>query len=177
MSFSEWLDFRGYGREFEFLASSELNERLRLFYAEVRNVNGQMYSKSTIVGLRAAIHRHIRASPYERNINILQDKDFHTANNVFMSMIRKLKKEGLDKTKHHAAIPSRELEIIRESFDTDNPLGLIRKVWFDLTLGFARRGVENQRELVASSFRVATDENQYKYIEITHSEITKKSPW
>ena len=61
-------------------------------------------------------------------------------------MIKKLKRDGLDQTTHHAAIPENDLKKIRESLDTETPSGLLRKVWFDLTLGFARRGKENQRE-------------------------------
>ncbi|XP_071116776.1 uncharacterized protein, partial [Haliotis cracherodii] len=151
----------------------QLNERLRFFYAEVRNAEGDLYSKSSFVGLRAAIHRHIRGPPFERSINIIQDREFHTANNVFLSMIKKLKRDGLDQTTHHAAIPENDLKKIRESLDTETPSGLLRKVWFDLTLGFARRGKENQRELTASSFRVSTDEQGFEFIEMTHSEVTK----
>ncbi|XP_046559097.1 uncharacterized protein LOC124268121 [Haliotis rubra] len=166
--FREWLQERGYPSDFENFDAQALNTYLRSFYAEVRNGRGEMYSKSTFVGLRAAINRHLRSPPYERDINIMNDKDFHTTNNVFISMVRKMKKEGLDKTKHHAAIPATELAMIRESFDLSLPVGLFNKVWFDITLGFARRGNENQASLRSSSFQVSVDEDGCEYIEMTH---------
>ncbi|XP_041352905.1 uncharacterized protein LOC121371234 [Gigantopelta aegis] len=169
----QWLEVRGFSTDFETLDATTLNERLRLFYAEVRNTQGELYSKSTFVGLRAAIHRHIRAPPFERNLNILKDSEFHTSNNIFLSMIRNLKKEGLDETKHHPAISAIELDKIRNSFNLDSPLDLVKKVWFDITLGFARRGSENQRELSSNSFKISSDEDGYEFIEMTHCEITK----
>ena len=45
---------------FEELANEELDALLGRYYAEVRNTNGEMYGKSTFVGIRASINRHLR---------------------------------------------------------------------------------------------------------------------
>ncbi len=76
---------------------------------------------------------------------------------VFLAMIRKLKKQGLDNTQHHQSMSQTELDTIRQSFDLSSPKILQHKVWFELTIGFARRGVENLRELKPSAFNVHTD--------------------
>jgi hypothetical protein len=90
-----------------------------------------------------------------------------------VSVVRNLKKDGLDKTRHHDPISETDLKTIRESFDTSSPTGLLHKVWFDLTLGFARRGNENMSELKSNTFRISVDETGIEFIEKVNSEITK----
>ncbi|XP_046566401.1 uncharacterized protein LOC124275008 isoform X1 [Haliotis rubra] len=138
--FRQWLTQHDKSTEFEELPTEELSAHLRRFYAEVRTEDGQYYSRSSYIGLRAAIHRRLRSPPYERNINILQDKEFHNANKVFMGVLGNIKKLGLDSVAHYEAISPEDLKRIRDSQSTDSPINLQRKVWFDITLGFGRRG-------------------------------------
>ncbi|KAK6171906.1 hypothetical protein SNE40_018328 [Patella caerulea] len=132
-----------------------------------------MYSKSPFVGLRAAIHRHLRAPPYEQNINILSDREFHSSNNVFLSVIRKLKKEGLDKSSHHMSISDGDMIKIRQYLSSLSPNNLLYKVWFDLMLGFASRGNENQRSFDKDTFVISTDDTGLRYIYQSRIYITK----
>ena len=79
----------------------------RDFYTEVRNANGQMYS-NTFVG--------IRAPPFNKTFSLMTDKEFHKSNQMFLAMIKKIKREDLDVTKHHLQITDGDLEKLR-SFD------------------------------------------------------------
>ncbi|XP_046543606.1 uncharacterized protein LOC124253800 [Haliotis rubra] len=156
--FQQWLTHHEISSNFEALPKEQLASHLRHFYAELRTTEGKYYSKSSFVGIRSAIHRHLRSPPFERNINILQDIAFHSANNVFLGMLRKIKTLGLDNAQHHEPISQADLAKIRNSLSVDTPLQLQRKVWFDLTLGFGRRGNENQRDLTIHSFAVESDD-------------------
>lgn len=57
-------------------------ELLRQFYACVRNGKGESYSKSGMIGIRAAIQRYMSSPPINRTFNIIADKEFITANKV-----------------------------------------------------------------------------------------------
>ena len=67
----------------------------------------------------------------------MTDKEFHKSNQMFLAMIKKIKREDLDVTKHHLQITDGDLEKLRSDFlVTSNSKGLPRKVWFDIMLGF-----------------------------------------
>ena len=78
----------------------------------------------------------------------------------FCSVIKQIKEEGGDKTRHYPAIEERDLEKILspEAFDIDNPKELMLKVFFDLQYNFARRGRENLGELKLSYFEFHCDD-------------------
>ncbi|XP_048236651.1 zinc finger MYM-type protein 3-like isoform X1 [Haliotis rufescens] len=172
--FKQWLGVRGKSPNFETHTPQELNRLLKVFYAEVRNTDGQYYTRSSYVGIRAAIHRHLRQPPFEREFNIRQDQEFFSANNVFIGMLKKIQKLGLDVTTHYEPISERDLVKIRAYQSVDDPVSLQRKVWFDLTLGFGRMGAENQHNLTRSSFNIEVDESGCEFITSAHSEVTKR---
>ncbi|CAG2202538.1 unnamed protein product [Mytilus edulis] len=51
---------------FENYTIEQLNDALTEFYAEVRNTDGEYYAKSTLVGIRASINRHLRAQSFSK---------------------------------------------------------------------------------------------------------------
>ncbi|XP_034020262.1 uncharacterized protein LOC117504829 isoform X2 [Thalassophryne amazonica] len=173
--FREWLVENGKDGHFESLPESSLAESLRGFYASARNKDGNLYSKSTYVGIRAAINRHLRGAPFHRAVSILNGPAFHQANSMFSAMLKKLKREGLHTTKHHDPISESDFQKLQASdvFSTDNPRGLQRKVWFDISLSFARRGRENLRELKSDAFNFKVDESGRSYVEMRYSKATK----
>ena len=154
---------------------AELDQLLRQFYASLRTADGSLYSKSTFVGIRAAISRHLRSPPHSKSWSILDNAEFHKSNTMFKSVLRKLKKDGLDKTQHRSAMSESDLHKLRSSglLSNDNPQSLLRKVWFDFMLTFARRGRENLRELKASAFAFKQDDTGSEYVELTYNEATK----
>ena len=62
------------------MTPTDLSEILRKFFAEVKTEKGQALTPSVLTGIRAAIHRHLTCAPLSRNINILQDSEFISAN-------------------------------------------------------------------------------------------------
>ena len=74
---------------FEGLSNSELDKVLQSFFAEVRDRNGNIYMKSTIIGLRYAINRHLQEAPWNMAIDLAKGKDFLVSNQVFTGMLKK----------------------------------------------------------------------------------------
>ncbi|CAG2184722.1 unnamed protein product [Mytilus edulis] len=172
----EWLTDREKDATFENYTIEQLNDALTEFYAEVRNTDGEYYAKSTLVGIRASINRHLRAPPFSKTYSIMSDDSaFLKSNKMFLAMIKKVQREGMDRTKHHSSISEGDLHKLRSSdaLSTQNPKTLQRKIWFDLVLSFGRRGRENQRFFTDKTFVVKSDDCGRRYVEMAVSETTK----
>ncbi|KAF3859119.1 hypothetical protein F7725_021518 [Dissostichus mawsoni] len=151
----------------------QLNNILRDFYATVRNGKGELYGLSSYIGLRAGLNRHINDPPLSLSWSVLKDTEFTTCNNVFIGVVKMLRKKGLDTSVHHSSITEDDFKAIKQVLDPKTPEGLVNKVWFDVQLHFGRRGNEGNRQLKPSSFTTKTDENGLKYATLTFNEHTK----
>ena len=83
--FNKWLDKRAIVIDLKTVGEGRLNEVLRKFYAEVKNEKKGLLTPSALTGIRAAIHRAITVPPYERNVNIITDRVFLPANQMFIA--------------------------------------------------------------------------------------------
>ncbi|VDI39327.1 Hypothetical predicted protein [Mytilus galloprovincialis] len=138
--------------------------------------HGEYYAKSTLVGIRASINRHLRAPPFSKTYSIMSDDSaFLKSNKMFLAMIKKVQREGMDRTKHHSSISEGDLHKLRSSdaLSTQNPKTLQRKIWFYLVLSFGRRGRENQRFFTDKTFVVKSDDCGRRYVDMAVSETTK----
>ena len=81
--FDKWCEKRAIKVDLKTIDKKELNKILRKFYAEVKTEKGQALTPSALTGIRAAIHRHLTSVPLSRNVNILLDSDFMSANKMF----------------------------------------------------------------------------------------------
>ena len=81
-------------------SATELADILKKFYVEVRRQDGSVYQRSSIRGMRAAIHRFIREPPYSRmDLTLFRDNSaFDEANDILDAQLRVLKKRGELKT-------------------------------------------------------------------------------
>lgn len=121
--------------------------------------------------MRAGINRHLS------EVNIITDTKFKASNAVFKAVLKRYRKSGKDTSLHNPRIPESDLEQIRSSpaLSPDTPLGLVRKVWFDIQLCLARRGRAGSRELTMSSFIIQRDEDGVEYVSLAYNPQTKKS--
>ena len=71
--FEKWCDKRKLSVDFKTVSPKDLSEILRKFYAEVKTEKGQALTPSALIGIRAAIYRHLTYAPLSRKINILQE--------------------------------------------------------------------------------------------------------
>ena len=58
--FLDWLRGREMKESFENFEEHVLSDCLRKFYAEMNNRNGSAYFKSTMIGIRSGINRHLQ---------------------------------------------------------------------------------------------------------------------
>ena len=86
--------------------------------------------------------------------------------------------KGMDKTHHHQPISQKDLQKLEQSeaLSVNTPAGLLRRVWFNVTLYFGRRGCEGQRMLCKDSFKVKFDDDGREFVEICINEKQKNHP-
>ena len=97
--FNEDLAEKGIGFDFGTGGAEELSLILSQTYPELRQKNGEPYSKSSLLGFCAAIQRHLRQ--LHRDSNIFDDREFTTANEILDAQLKKQKREGdLKPVKH-----------------------------------------------------------------------------
>jgi hypothetical protein len=108
----------------------------------------------------------------------MQDRDFLPANEVFTAVLKELRREGLDKTKHKSVIEAKDIEKMYSTgtIGNHNPVALQRKIFFELSLHFARRGREGLRSLTKSSFAIKTDATGKRFVCQAYHEKEKNHP-
>lgn len=118
--------------------------------------------------IRAAINRHL--SDLERDMNIVKDKEFKSANDTLDGKLKHNVKCGISKpTKHKEVITPEDLMRIREYlYSVDNPVILRYRVWYDIAIHFVTRGLEFHEQLKQNSFEFITDENEHEYVVLSH---------
>ncbi|XP_073183411.1 activating transcription factor 7-interacting protein 1 isoform X3 [Lepidochelys kempii] len=161
----QWLAKNGKDPSFELVPVTELNDILREFYYTIRNHDGNTYSVASYKSMRAGLNRHLKMLPYNRQICLMKDKEFSSANMVFVSVLKMLRMQGKDETHHHPPIAAEDLRKIKLSgvLGLHSPLALVNKVWFDLQLHFSKRGREILRDLAPDAFVVEKDKNGRRY--------------
>ena len=82
----------------------------------MKTEKGQSLTPSALTGIRAAIHRHITSAPLSRNVNILQDSDFRSANKMFEAKAKLFTKERNHKPQHKASIESGDMKKLQKYF-------------------------------------------------------------
>ena len=160
------------------MSDGQLDTNLRRFYAEARNKSGNEYSKSTLLGFRHGIERHLNAPPLNRGLKITSDPRFKRSNEMLNARIVSLKRQGKENVKHKPAIENEDLVRLKSSpvLALNNPLGLLRNAWFHVILFFCRRGREGQRQLKKDSFKFEVDPAGKNYATMAHDEATRNHP-
>ena len=122
-----------------------LNKILQTFFAEVKTEKGQALTARSLTGIRAAIHRHLTCSPLSRNIHILQDSEFISAQKMFEAKPKLFTKEKNAKPKHKSSIQSGHMQKLSRYFmEGQNMDGfwknaekLVEFIWFSLCYRFS----------------------------------------
>ena len=172
---SEWLSSTEKDSNFENLEPPELDNLLSNFYASLQTVKGTEYSRSSLVGIRSGLNRHLTSPPFQRQINVMKDRAFMKSNQVLTGMIKQMKREGKDTSEHKDPISHADLKKLKESgvLSLSNPKCLQNKVLFDIMSHFGRRGREGLRSLKKNSFKIVTDGEGHRYLTMTFNESDK----
>ncbi|XP_045069320.1 uncharacterized protein LOC121572346 [Coregonus clupeaformis] len=163
--FKDWLAEKQMLVDFSTIEKSEMNVLLRDFYCSVRRGKGGEYCIPSYIGIRAGVNRFINLPPLSRAWCLMKDSEFTSSNNVFIGVLKKIRREGRVKTTHPKVIKAQDLEILQNStvLSPYTPRGLVNKVWFDIQVHFGPRGKEGNRWLTPQSFVIKYDENGAKY--------------
>ena len=94
------------------LAINDMNNLLADFYANVRNLEGEFYSKSTMIAIRQGIRRYLQEPPLEKDFDIIKDPRMNKANAAFKSMFKKCRQEGKGVVQHKNPIQAGKINKI-----------------------------------------------------------------
>ena len=129
-TFRQYLIEKGCPKvDFEHFSKQELNDVLRIFYLDIRKVDGGKYKTSSLEQFCHSLNRYLETSSKFNNI---KDTDFADANLSYRTMLTELKRDGLGITKHYPIINTPDLEKLYKSylFNITIPTGLLFKVQF-----------------------------------------------
>lgn len=103
---------------------------------------------------------------------------FINSNRMLNAKIKSLKKQGKENVQHKDAIPVDDLKKLKAGpvLRLTNPWSLLRNMCFHVVLYWCRRGREGQRNLKPASFKFAVDEQDKRYVTMTHDETSKNHP-
>ena len=150
---------------------TELDTCFRSFYAEARKADGSRYAKKSMITLRYGLQKHFIK---ERDIDIINDKEFSKSNDMFKAVLVHLKKDGVGEHQQKAVMPPEDIEKLYEKvFSVDSPNALQKKTMFEYLFYFCNRGRENLRELQKTDFTIDTDSSGREYVSVRIQRQTK----
>lgn len=152
-----------------------LNQYLRFWYSKLKRVDGQLYSPSSLICFRAAIHRYITSGSVGRTFNIMHDSEFNAANTMLKCMIGQYLKTNRSNHNENgiSAIEASDLQLLRKYFDRSNPQILQHEVFWNIIYHFGFRGREWIRELNKDSIMIKTDSNGREFIDLIRPSAEK----
>lgn len=154
--FREYLKVKKMDPGFEQYDTLKLDEVLGHFYMDVRKADGNRYKTNSLQCLRYSLNRYLKAPPYNKKIDIVNDESFSASRENFKAAMAELKRMGLGDVEHYPSIDEADRRKMYTSIysSPNTPFGLQNKVQFDIRLYFCRRGMENMPQMTKSTFSV-----------------------
>ena len=154
------------------MKKEKLNDCLKVFYAAVKQKDGNDFKVSSLRTIRAAIERYLKQPPINKPWSIVGDPAFETANKVLNAICRKNAQEGKASTiVHKQPITKEQVEQLfwigqLGECHTQDPAQLLRTTWFYITLYFGKRDRENQRKLTKEMLSLQSTPQGRQYYEL-----------
>ena len=173
--FKDWLKENDINDSFECLSERELDTLLARFYVELRKVDGQYYSKTAYICIRAALQRHLQNLPFNVTFCITKDSVFLHSNQVLSGIFKTLTEMGKSSVSHYKHIESGDIEKLKDTgvIGTHNPKALLNLVWLSIAIQFGKRGQEGYRSMTKNTFRRGTDDEGNNFYEYAVCEAQK----
>ena len=92
---------------------------------------------------------------------------------MYDSCLVEIRRLGLDKSRPKPAILPGDVQKLYEKVFYDSPIGLQKRMFFEVGIHFGRRGREGLRELTKHSFKISNDDEGIEYVEIIVNELEK----
>jgi integrase len=174
--FRSFLRSKNLPSNFEEIPDRYLSQYLRYFYSELRQENGEFFSPSSLICIRAGIHRRLTSAPINRNVDILHGEHFAAANNMLRVMVgRALTKKKMtgEVSQGICAIEKEDLRLLRAYFDRSNPTCLQDEVFFNICYHFGFRGREWIRDLKKDDVCVCVDAQGREFVDLRRRSLSK----
>jgi len=153
--FKKFLKQKGFNENFEEIPKSFLNKYLCLFYAELRKNDGNLFAPTSLICIRAGIHRHLTSPDVNRDVDILHGSDFKRCNAILKAMIGEYLRTGNERKESFVQIEETDLNKIQDYFRSSNTLSVLQdEVLYNIIYFFQLRGRENLRLLKKDTFEV-----------------------
>ena len=122
--------------------SKELDQNLARFYEEARTKKDEEYSRSTLLGFRNSIERHLKDNGV--TVKISKNRVFQNSNKILDAKLRINRHAGKENIQHKPVIVPSDPAKIRASpfLGMTTPAGLLRRTWFYVSLYWCRLGRE-----------------------------------
>lgn len=174
MCVSEWLQNHGYSQQVEQIPFVELNDILSQFYVDLatNQRSPARVDANTLRDIRDTIMDYLMSCHGNWDNAVISMDTFHSSNLMIENLAKNIKDSQWGKTRSlkRCSISRVDLGLLVGSglLSVDTPLGLLRKVWFDLTVHLGCAGQDALRSLNINSFALHTDEHGKKYYCLTH---------
>lgn len=150
-----------------------MSELLTKFWPSVRTSKGILFKTNSFKSLHYGLVAHLKQS---RQIDILSDTAFTKSNEVYKAVMVSLKKDGKGETEHKEPLSKDDLKKLYDHpfvFNTENPSGLLNKVFFEVLFYLCRRGRENLKDHKKTTFSTLSDSTGRRYVCQSVGELDK----
>ena len=153
----------------------ELPSLLEDFYVAACTKKNELYNTQTLKTIRSSLNRHFKI---HRKIDIIEDREFQGANQIFKSVQVTAKKSGKGVRRSTPVISDEDMKRLAGYFCIDhttspNPSVLQRNVLFNIMYYLCRRGQENLYSMTKNWFDVITEPSGDTYVMQVMDEVDK----
>ena len=173
--FKEYLN-----RQFILLAPEDqdhidLNVNLCRFLITLKRKNGSEYEPVTVRSIVGGIARYLTEKKYA---NIMEHPDFKDMHAVLKRKMKELKDKGMGNGPRTAsALTNEEVKSMWESgvFTLTTPLGLLRILFFYMSMNFGMRSGQEHRDLQWGDISLQRDHNDDEFLTYTERRTKTRS--
>ena len=151
----------------------ELNLNLCRFLINLKRKDGTEYEPVTVRNIVGSIARHLKEKRY---VNILEHNAFKDLQDVLKRKMKELKEKGMGNgPRTAAAFTKDEVDNMWHSgvFTPTTPLGLLRILFFYMSMNFGMRSGQEHRDLKWGDITLEQDHNGNEFL--TYSERQTKT--
>ena len=163
--FREFLLEKKISPNFEELSPEDLNSHLKFFVASLRKKSGENLKSASVIQVRYGLSKFLKQ---KCDLDLNHDDVVSSFREVYKAVLSDLKRKRFGSVQHYPPIEPEDLKKLYErshhSFDSDTPVGLQNKVFFEIMYYLCRRGRENLREMKKDTFRIATDATGRRFV-------------
>ena len=149
----------------EDLDHDELNRNLCRFLMQLKRRDGSDYEPVAVRNMVGSIARYLLEKKYDANI--MEHQDFRDMREVLKRKLKELKELGLgNQPRTAASLTEEELGSLWSSnvFNTSTPLGLLRVLFFYLSVNFGMRSGQEHRDLKMGDVQLRQDHNGREFL-------------